>query len=149
MHEPIYAQYRLTSRMCMRIARSELQLLRVSQVLQDVMLGGRTTVVNSVIDSIKHQLRVHQEVRAARLQDDLQEAASEALAACASPGADALHGLQFGCATTHVCESCRCSLPSPWSSRESNFCIFIFVGSMYMPVFCAFQHVAQAWHPRW
>ena len=104
VHEPIYAQYRLTSRMCMHIARGELQLLRVTQVLQDVLLGGRTTVVNAVMDSIKHQLRVHQEVRAARLQEDLQDAAAEVLSACESPGADALHGLQFGCATTHPCE---------------------------------------------
>lgn len=104
IHEPIYAQYRLTSHMCMRIARNELQLLQVSQVLQDVLLGGRTTVVNAVVDSIKHQLRLHQEVRAARLQEDLQDAATEALSAYDTPGADALHGMQFGCERQHVCK---------------------------------------------
>jgi hypothetical protein len=103
IHEPIHAQYRLTSQMCMRIARNELQLLLVSQVLQDVLLGGRTTVVNAVIDSIKHQLRVHGEVRALRLQDDLQDAAAEALSAHETPGGDVLHGMQFGCGHRHAC----------------------------------------------
>jgi hypothetical protein len=99
---PILAQYRLTSHMCMRIARNELQLLRASQVLQDVLMGGRTTVLNAVIDSVKHQLRVHQEVRATALQDALQDAAAEALSAHDSPGRDPLHGMQFGCAYGHA-----------------------------------------------
>lgn len=125
VHEPIYAQYRLTSRMCMQIARNELQLLRVSQVLQDVFLGGRTTVVNAVVDSIKRQLRVHQEVRAGRLQDALQDAAAEALSAYDTPGADALHGMQFGYEKRTLRIPCLHSFPAQCGTDSTLLTLFL------------------------
>ena len=98
IHEPLYAQYRLTSRACMAMARDELHLLQVAELLQDVLLGGRTTVVNCVVESVSHQLRVLQEVRAGRLHSSFQEATAEVLSAHDTPGATVLQGLEFGCA---------------------------------------------------
>jgi hypothetical protein len=65
--EPLRSQHFLISRACRQLVCDELGLLDVCAVLHDVFMGGDRGFLQSVIDSMKHQLRGNGELTKKRL----------------------------------------------------------------------------------
>jgi hypothetical protein len=73
---PVLAQYRLTSRACLRLLLDELHLLDVCHGIRCVMLGGEGGFLQRVVNGVEELLATAGEATVPRLRDVLQDAMS-------------------------------------------------------------------------